>query len=191
MSSSKWALVTILMLTVSVVGWYVLTSTKPDTTMKTETKQGLVDDLPDRPEQPPAVPTLSLGPITVDYSASFAIFTRGTFRDFAAEMYHNLSEYVYIEAINPNIVRVKKANTTWDDFFKTLPFKLTNECLTTGTKQTFCTNDKEKLKFYLNGRQDQGALDRVINLGDELLISYGDESGAEISRQLQRVPAVQ
>src|SRR3989337_644656 len=54
---------------------------------------------------------------TVETKASFAIFTNGTFRIFTASMYHNLSEDVYIQADNPNVVHVKKSNTTWDDFF--------------------------------------------------------------------------
>ena len=83
----------------------------------------------------------------VDYIGAFAIFTNGTFRVFTAAMYHNLSEDVFVQADNPNIVRVKKSGTTWDDFFKTLPFKLTKECLTTGTKETFC---KEFSEYKIN-----------------------------------------
>ena len=58
----------------------------------------------------------------VNKKASFAIFTNGTFRLFTAAMYHNLSEDVFIQADNPNIVHVKKTGITWDVFFKTLPF---------------------------------------------------------------------
>ncbi len=138
------------------------------------------------PSPTKSIATPSLAP--TDYSASFAIFTNGTFRIFTAAMYHNLSEAVYIQSDNPNIVHVKKANTTWDDFFKTLPFKLTKECLTTGTGQTFCTNEQATLKFYLNGQRDSDALQRVINPGDQLLISYGSEDDEETTRQLKQIP---
>ncbi len=126
----------------------------------------------------------------VDYSAGFAIFTNGTFRIFTAAMYHNLSKDVYIQADNPNIVYVKKKGITWDDFFKTLPFELTKDCLTTGTKQTFCTNDSGKLKFYLNGKIDKNALDAEINNGDQLMVSYGKETDKQIQEQLQQIPVV-
>lgn len=109
----------------------------------------------------------------IEEKASFAIFTNGTFRIFTAAMYHNRSGDVFIEASNPNIILVKKAGVTWDDFFKTLPMKLTKDCLTTGTGQNFCTNSNQTLKFYINGKQDPDALNRTIKAGDQLLVSYG------------------
>lgn len=126
----------------------------------------------------------------VDYSASFAIFTNGTFRIFTAPMYHNLSSDVYIRADNPNRVFVKKSNTSWNDFFKTLPFKLTKECLTTGTKQTFCTDINGRLRFYINGKEDIDALDKYIENGDKLLVTYGSEGEVQIQKQLLQIPNI-
>ena len=119
--------------------------------------------------------------------ASFAIFTNGTFRVFTNSMYHNLSDDVFIQSINPSIIQIKKEGITWDDFFKTLPFKLDPDCLTTGTGQTFCTGQAGKLKFYLNGLEDKDALDKIINQGDKLLVSFGKKE-AEITDQLEKIP---
>ncbi len=127
--------------------------------------------------------------VPVNVKASFAIFTHGTFRVFTAAMYHNLSKDVYIEAATPNIIKVKKEGITWNDFFSTLPFKLTNDCLTTGTKEIFCSNNVYALKFYLNGERKSQILDQVIQEGDTLLITYGNESEAAIENQIQRVPS--
>lgn len=124
----------------------------------------------------------------VDVQASFAIFTNGTFRVFTANMYHNLSQDAYIEASNPNIVRVKKSGTTWNSFFSTLPFKLTSECLTTGTKETFCSGNKGTLKFYINGEKSTNALSQEIKDGDKLLVTFGLESEAQIRQQIERIP---
>ncbi len=111
----------------------------------------------------------------VDIQASFAIFTNGTKRIFTDSKYHNRSPDVYIESENPDVVKVKKTGSTWDDFFKTLPMKLDKQCLTTGTGQVFCSNNNVTLKFYLNGQLDQDALNKVITNGDKLLVSYGTE----------------
>jgi hypothetical protein len=124
----------------------------------------------------------------VDHSAGFAIFTNGTYRIFTAAMYHNLSKDVYIQSDNPNIVYVKKKGITWNDFFETLPFKLTKDCLTTGTKQTFCTNINEKLRFYINGKEDLNALDKQIETGDQLLVTYGNENETQIQKQIEQIP---
>ena len=123
----------------------------------------------------------------IDKQASFAIFTNGTFRVFTASMYHNLSEYVFIQADNPNIVHVKKAGVTWNDFFKTLPFKLTSECLTTGTKETFCTGTNGSLRFYLNGNQKQNVLEEEIKAGDQLVVTFGRENAQQIQEQIQKL----
>lgn len=129
-------------------------------------------------------PSNSVG---VNEQASFAIFTNGTFRVFTASMYHNLSEDVFIESKNPNIIQIRKA-VTWDDFFTTLPFKLTKDCLTTGTGQTFCNGQNGTLKFYLNGQSDPDALDKLINQGDKLLISFGNETDSQIQTQIEKIP---
>ncbi|KKQ34383.1 MAG: hypothetical protein US51_C0041G0005 [Microgenomates group bacterium GW2011_GWA2_37_6] len=122
------------------------------------------------------------------YSASFAIYTNGTFRIFTAPMYHNLSNDVFIQASNPNIVYVRKSNTTWRDFFATLPMKLDENCLTTGTNQIFCSDEKLTLQFYLNGEKNKSALDQIINPGDKLLVTYEKENAATIQQQLQSIP---
>lgn len=127
-------------------------------------------------------------PQTVNSQASFAIFTNGTFRVFTASMYHNLSEDVYIQADNPNVVLVKKSGITWDDFFKTLPFSLTKNCLTTGTKETFCTGAKGTLKFYLNGEQEEEILGLEIQNNDTLLVTFGNESEIVIKEQIDQIP---
>src|SRR3990167_3093923 len=54
--------------------------------------------------------------VEVDTRASFTIFTNGTLRIFTDPRYHDLSSDVYIESPNSNIVNVKKARITWDDF---------------------------------------------------------------------------
>lgn len=170
-------------LIIIIIGGLVFFLTKPKKTPLVESPT---------PTQSTALnPTTVSQEVPVDYKASFAIFTHNTFRVFTAPMYHNLSNDVFIQASNPNIIYVKKNNLTWNDFFKTFPFKLTKECLTTGTGQTFCTGLGGTLKFYLNGVREDNLLDRTINAGDQALISFGNESDTQIQAQLRQIPKVQ
>jgi len=156
----------------AVIGIFVFSSQKPEAegpTSSTPTPQAAEE-------------------VEVDTKASFAIFTSGTLRIFTDSRYHNLSPDVYIESPNSTVVHVKKAGITWDDFFKTLPMKLEDGCLTTGTGQVFCTNETSALKFYINGQLDAAALNRLINSGDKLLVSYGPPNDPAIPNQLQQVP---
>ncbi len=124
----------------------------------------------------------------VDYRAGFAIFTHGTFRIFTAAMYHDRSKEVFITAENPNIVHVKKRGATWNDFFKTLPMVLTNDCLVTGTKETFCTGERETLSFYLNGEEADDFLNTEIHDGDRALVSFGASTSGRIKSEFDQVP---
>jgi len=117
------------------------------------------------------VPTMT--PEPTDFTASFEIYTNGTKRIFTAAMYHNQSPDVFIQSQNPSIVYVTKTGITWAAFFETLPFSLTKQCLITGTKQTFCTSETKKLRFFLNNIETPDALEVKIQPGDELRVTYG------------------
>lgn len=65
---------------------------------------------------------------------------------------------------------------------------MTYNCLTTGTKQTFCTNDNQSLKFFINGEREDGALGVEIKDGDRLLVSYGSEEEDELENQFSQIP---
>lgn len=107
-----------------------------------------------------------------DFTARFEIYTLGTKRIFTAAMYHNQSSGVFIQNPDPSVIYIKKSGISWDDFFKTLPFSLTRDCLVTGTKQTFCTSDSKKLMFFLNNIENPDALVLEIKPGDYLQVRY-------------------
>ena len=107
------------------------------------------------------------------FTANFEIYTNGTLRVFTAAMYHNQSENAYIQSPEtPNTVHVTREGITWGEFFDTLPFSLDEQCLTTGTGQTFCTGADGTLKFYLNGEEEPSALSLPIEPADELVVRF-------------------
>lgn len=118
--------------------------------------------------------------------ARFAIYTNGTKRIFTDPKYHNQSEIVFIPTEAPNTIVVKRKGVTWGDFFKTLPMKVEQECLTTGTGQEFCTDTKQSLKFYVNGESVPNALNRTIEDTDTLIITYGPKNDPSIPTQLNQ-----
>lgn len=125
--------------------------------------------------------------ININKQAKYLIFTNKLKRNFSAVKYHHQSEEVFIQSDEPSIIYIKKNKITWDDFFQTLPMKLTNSCLTTGDGETLCTNNSSSLKFYLNGIEVENLLEFEIQNEDKLLISYGDNSKETIENQLQQL----
>lgn len=117
-----------------------------------------------------SLPSLEVN--AVDIKATFKIITNGTTRIFTDSKYHNQSKDVFIEKTDPNIINIKKSGVTWSDFFRTLPMSLDKNCLITGTKQTFCTENGKFLKFYINETEDPNALEKVIKNDDKLLVIF-------------------
>ena len=109
----------------------------------------------------------------VDYTAEFEVVTQGIKRNFSRGMYQNRSSEVFVESTNSALVRVRKEGVTWGYFFDTLPMSVTKTCLITGTKQEYCSNSEEKLRFFINEVEDPDALDKVIRENDRLKISFG------------------
>lgn len=133
------------------------------------------------------VSTVSPTPIFKPFTATFAIYTNNTLRIFSDSRYHNLNNDVFITAENPHTVRINKARITWQDFFNTLPMSLQKDCLVTGTKQTFCSDTTNTLKFYINGVEVPNALELAIAPDDELLVSFGPINDSKVSNQLKTV----
>lgn len=136
-------------------------------------------------------PTASVAPITGTVArASFLIYTNGFQRTFDEPMYWNRSDAAFITETNPAIIIIKKPYTTWTTFFGSLPFKLSKECLFTGTQQTFCNSDHKELTFYLNGEKVTDLFERTIHDGDKLLVSYGNKNDeARLPKEFNAIPA--
>lgn len=108
------------------------------------------------------------------FTAKFIIITNGTERKFSQTMYLHQSPDVYLAKADPTIVHVKKQGVSWADFFATLPFSVTTDCLITGTQQRFCNSTTQQLRFYLNHVETPAVLSQEIRPNDLLLIQYGD-----------------
>lgn len=126
------------------------------------------------PEKNSERPQAVASPVPTHFSAHFQIVTNGTKRTFTQAMYHHQDEDAFIDAANPEQVEVTRYGITWNDFFKTLPFSLDEECLVTGTGQKFCNSGAGRLRFYVNEIETPNALDQIIEPGDDLKVTYGD-----------------
>ena len=118
------------------------------------------------------------------YQATFLIFTHNLQRNFNSSMYHYQSEDVYLEPGNTSQIHLTKSGITWADFFQTLPFSVTADCLTTGSGEKFCSQDNQVLSFYLNEELRQDVLDITIEPDDQLLISFGTKNSQYLQSQI-------
>ncbi|MBI4017285.1 MAG: hypothetical protein HY363_06355 [Candidatus Aenigmarchaeota archaeon] len=70
-------------------------------------------------------------------------------------------------------------------FFESVGMKFTNNCLTINEKE-HCTDTKNSLKFFVNGKQNNEYGNYVFNDADKILISYGPKN-EDVSKQLASI----
>ena len=124
--------------------------------------------------------------------ADFALFIRGQQFDFGQKQFistadHELSPNVHLHDPRNTVVHVHRSGTTWDEFFRSLGFDLSNTCLTVPSGEKYCNNDRETLKFVVNGvRVDTIMFEDIAELS-RVLISYGSETDDQLMQQYGQV----
>ena len=128
----------------------------------------------------------------VHWHADFALYIHGERYDFSQERFlsdeeDELSENVHIHEPFHDVVHVHREGTTWREFFGSLGFELTDECLTLPEGDQYCNSETERLSFILNGvRVDALAFQDITDI-DRALISFGGESEEELLGQFAEV----
>ncbi len=71
-------------------------------------------------------------------------------------------------------------------FFNSIGLNFNKDCITI-ENQKFCNGENKKLKFFVNGKENNAFENYVFQDLDKLLISYGDEGEEEIKNQLAEI----
>lgn len=148
---------------------------------------------------------------TTHYHANVAVFVDGARLDLSAERYMEdvarckadptrvaPEERVHLHNRNPDVVHVHDGGATWGHLLANLGFGFGDTYLVTDRGERYFTappgappvGARRALKFVLNGAPVASAANVAIRSADRLLISYGPETPAEVTRtQFPRVAA--
>lgn len=124
----------------------------------------------------------------VDHTASLTVVIDGIPFNLTKDIYINQSEKIFLDSKFPGIIRVKKAPLVWQDFFDSVPIDVSKNCLTLDIRSSYCRTESKELKMFLNRIRVDTLLDKPVTDGDQILLSYGDETGIEIERQFSLLP---
>ena len=128
---------------------------------------------------------------SVHWHADFALYINGKRYDFNQERFFSTTDEELSENVHLHepflVVHVHREGTTWREFFHSLGFELTDQCLTTPEGDTYCTSETERLSFIVNGVRVDGLAFQDITDIDRALISFGDESDEELRQQYAEV----
>lgn len=124
--------------------------------------------------------------------ADFALVIRGKQFDFGQPQFistaeKELSPNVHIHDPRHTVIHVHREQTTWDEFFRSLGFELGDTCLKLPSGEQLCNNDRETLKFYVNGVKVDSLMFESIASLSRVLISYGSETEAQVLEQARQV----
>jgi hypothetical protein len=127
--------------------------------------------------------------------ADFALVIRGQRFDFGQPQFlsdaegRELSEHVHIHAPRLTVVHVHSTLVTWDEFFRSLGFTLTDPsfpgvtpdrtCLRLPSGEKLCNSGTERWSFIANGVPVDGLATVTIGDLDRVLFSYGPETPEE------------
>jgi len=124
--------------------------------------------------------------------AKFKVILDGEPVDFTQSKYQSspsamLNENLYLENGNGEEIKIKKAGTKIADLFESMKILFTSTCFELDTGERYCNGDQKTLKMYINGVVS-GEYQNYIPLdGDKLLITFGDETVAEVQKQIDSI----
>ncbi len=135
----------------------------------------------------------------VHLHADFALVIRGQKFDFNQEQFlseaegRELSANVHIHAPRTDVVHVHTAFVTWDEFLRSVGFKLDDPsfpgitaertCMTLPSGEKLCNSATETWKFIANGIQVDGLSNVQVGDLNRVLFSYGPESFDQVMKE--------
>jgi len=138
------------------------------------------------PDAPPGAGTLG----DEHEHAAIKVMIFGDEFDFSSQAFQIKNRYIHFEGNNGETIHRHASGVSLGFLFDTLNIGLTDGCYIFPDKREFCTNEDYSLKFYINHQQVLGLRDFVLEDGDRILISYGNENSTQVEEQLARVDAV-
>lgn len=128
-----------------------------------------------------------IGPLkSIHTHADVKVYINGKSIDFSQKKYQLATSYIHFEDGLGDVVHIHATGLTMGHLFKSLNGDFNNNCLTLES-QTNCNDGNKRLKFYVNGKQNNEFGYYVMQDLDKILVSYGTENDLEIQKQLKSV----
>ncbi len=111
------------------------------------------------------------------------VYIDGKPMDFSKTRYQLKSAYIHLEEGIGEVVHIHATGITLQHFFNTIEITLNENCMTVDANK-MCSVGGKTLRYYANGKLIEEKEDYVPKDFDKILITYGDETEAEIQQQI-------
>ena len=116
--------------------------------------------------------------------ASLLVRIFGDKFDFAVPSYQIKSSWIHFEDSDGTTIHRHSSGVTLGYLFENLGIGINSECYIFPDGRQFCTNEDYSLKYYINHQIVKDINDYVIEEGDRVLITFGNETPEQIEEQL-------
>ena len=107
--------------------------------------------------------------------------------DFSVPSYQIKSSWIHFEASDGTTIHRHSSGVTLGYLFENLRIGIDSECYIFPDGRQFCTNEDYSLKYYINHQIVKDVSDYVIEEGDRILITFGNETPEQIEEQLMEL----
>ena len=119
--------------------------------------------------------------------ASLLVRVFGDKFDFTSPAYQIKSSWIHFEDSDGTTIHRHSTGVTLDYLFANLGIGIDSECYKFPDGRQFCSNEDYRLKYYINHQIVKDINDHIIEEGDRILITYGNETPEQIEEQLMEL----
>jgi len=106
------------------------------------------------------------------------VLDNGQAIDFTQAKYQStegkeLNPYIHLHDGVGDVIHIHKKGITLGEFFSSLKIKLAPDCFTLDTGEKYCNSETQKLRMFINGKENNQFDSYVPNDLDRILIVYG------------------
>ena len=116
--------------------------------------------------------------------ASLLVRIFGDTFDFSSPSYQIKSSWIHFEDSDGTTIHRHSTGVTLGYLFANIGIDIDSECYKFPDGRSFCTNEDYSLKYYINHQIVKDINDYIIEEGDRILITFGNETPEQIEEQL-------
>ena len=109
--------------------------------------------------------------------------------DFSVPTYQIKSSWIHFEESDGTTIHRHASGVMLGYLFETLNIGINSECYVFPDGRQFCTNEDYSLKYYINHQLVDDIIEHIIQDGDRILITFGNETPEQIEEQLAELDA--
>ena len=124
--------------------------------------------------------------------ADWKVYVNGKPINFADNKYYMQSSFLHLDDDQnkedaSGVLHMHATGVPLWVFFKSIGMNFDKNCITLGNNEKLCNDGDKKLKFFVNGKENNEFENYVFNDLDKILISYGNENQEQIQNQLNSI----